>query len=113
MMTQCTCVTCSTTRWRPSASPPARIELPSIRTKRSVTLSLHLVTVLGEAANRVSAPGRARHPGIPWRQIVNMRHRLIHGYDMVDLDVLWKTVEADLPALIDALRSTLDRDNPS
>ena len=32
-----------------------------------------------------------------------MRNRLIHGYDFVDYDILWQTVEEDLPALVAAL----------
>jgi uncharacterized protein with HEPN domain len=64
---------------------------------------LHLVTVLGEATNRLSAPARTKYK-IPWRDIIAMRNRLIHGYDTVDRDLLWKTVETDLPALIETLR---------
>jgi uncharacterized protein with HEPN domain len=43
----------------------------------------------------------------PWLQIVGMRHRLIHGYDAVDLDVLWDTIIDDLPPLIDELEKIL------
>jgi uncharacterized protein with HEPN domain len=56
--------------------------------------------VLGEAAKRLSPELRARHPDIPWRAIAGMRDRLVHGYDDVDLDLVWKTVSEDLPALI-------------
>ncbi|MFP4500358.1 MAG: DUF86 domain-containing protein [Candidatus Hydrogenedentota bacterium] len=38
--------------------------------------------------------------GIPWRDIIGMRNMLIHGYDIVDLDILWHTVDEDRPALI-------------
>jgi uncharacterized protein with HEPN domain len=37
-----------------------------------------------------------------------MRHRLIHEYDTVDLDILWDTVKYDLPPLLDQLRKILD-----
>jgi uncharacterized protein with HEPN domain len=72
---------------------------------------LHLVTVLGEAATRLSPAGRAQYSQIPWRKIVGTRHRLIHGYDAVDFDILWKTVEVDLPVLIQALRSSFGEDD--
>ena len=48
-----------------------------------------LLEIVGEAANRVSEDMQQRHPEVPWRQIVGLRHRLIHGYDAVDLDILW------------------------
>ncbi len=41
---------------------------------------------------------------IPWSQIIGMRNRLIHGYDIIDYDLLWDTVNFDLPPLIRSLR---------
>jgi uncharacterized protein with HEPN domain len=58
------------------------------------------VEIVGEAAARVSEPIRAAHPEIPWREIMGMRHRLVHGYFEVDLDKVWQTVQNDLPPLI-------------
>lgn len=59
-----------------------------------------LIESIGEAAARVSGAGQARWADIPWRAIVGMRNRLIHGYDGVDLNVLWDTVTDDLPPLM-------------
>ncbi len=63
--------------------------------------------VIGEAANRVSPETKKRYEDIPWRAIVGMRNRLIHGYDNVDLDVLWETVVTELPPLIEKLAAIL------
>lgn len=60
----------------------------------------HLVELVGEAASQVHADVQAQYPQILWPDIVGMRNRLIHGYDVVDLDLLWDTVETDLPPLI-------------
>lgn len=65
-----------------------------------------LVEIVGEAASRVTLEDRAERPEIPWRGIIGMRNRLIHGYDAVDLDVLWQVVSEDLPPLIARLRAT-------
>ncbi len=43
------------------------------------------------------------HPAIPWRMIAGMRDKLIHAYDAVDLDEVWKTVSIDIPHLITLL----------
>jgi len=76
---------------------------------RQLMLSLlKLVEIIGEAAYRVSSDVRDAHPDIPWDQIVGTRNRLVHGYDKVDLEVLWRIVCEDLPALIDQLKFTLD-----
>ena len=61
---------------------------------------VRLLEIIGEAATRVSEEGRARNPEIPWPQIIGLRNRLIHGYDSVDMDVLWEILQGDLPALI-------------
>jgi uncharacterized protein with HEPN domain len=77
---------------------------------RDDTLQLALtraVEVIGEAAWRVSETTRNRHAEIPWRDIVGMRNRLIHGYDAVDLNLLWDTLVVDLPPLIEALERIL------
>jgi uncharacterized protein with HEPN domain len=75
---------------------------------RLLNLALvRLLEIIGEAASRVSPEERAHYPGIPWPQIVGMRNRLIHGYDLVDFEILWRTVVEDLPPLIVALESIL------
>jgi uncharacterized protein with HEPN domain len=52
--------------------------------------------VLGEAAGKVSAATRAAHPEISWRDIIGMRHRLIHGYGEVRLDIVWMVINERL-----------------
>jgi uncharacterized protein with HEPN domain len=70
-------------------------------TNRVLSLALvRLLEVLGEAANRVTTATRQENPNIPWSQIVSLRHRLIHGYDTINLDILWKILTDDLPPLI-------------
>jgi uncharacterized protein with HEPN domain len=59
-----------------------------------------LVELIGEAASHVPEERRARHPQIPWAQMIGMRNRLIHGYDFVDTDIVWDTARDDLPALV-------------
>jgi uncharacterized protein with HEPN domain len=66
-----------------------------------------LVEIVGEAASKISPENQAKYPSIPWSQIIGMRNRLIHGYDAVDLDVLWDTIEVDLPPLIAELGKIL------
>jgi len=56
--------------------------------------------VIGEAVKRLSEEFRAQHPEIPWARIAGMRDKLIHQYDAVDLDEVWKTVTKDIAPLI-------------
>jgi uncharacterized protein with HEPN domain len=61
---------------------------------------VHLIQTLGESARRVSDQTKGKHPQIPFRQIVGMRHKVVHDYMDVDLDVVFSVVIEDLPSLI-------------
>ncbi|HBQ28386.1 MAG TPA: hypothetical protein DD719_03045 [Desulfotomaculum sp.] len=64
---------------------------------------LKALETIGEAAARLSEQTRASHPEIPWREIIGMRHRIVHGYFEVDLWKVWDTIHEDLPPLIASL----------
>ena len=68
------------------------------------------VEIVGEAATRISEDVQRSHPDIPWTDIIGMRHRLIHAYFEINLDILWETVVADLPPLIASLENILPID---
>jgi uncharacterized protein with HEPN domain len=73
-------------------------------TDRQMNLALvRLMEVIGEAATRVPEDFRRRYPEVPWRDVADLRNRLIHGYDTVDFDRLWTIIEQDLPPLIEQL----------
>jgi uncharacterized protein with HEPN domain len=77
-------------------------------TDRKLNLSLvRLIEVLGEAAGRVSREFAKTHTQITWGVIVGMRNRLAHGYDDVDLDIVWLVVKVELPPLIEQLAEIL------
>ena len=56
--------------------------------------------IIGEAAGRVSASFQERHPAIPWSRMIGMRNRMIHTYDAVDLDIVWRTARERIPELL-------------
>ncbi len=63
--------------------------------------------VIGEAARRISDGTIQRFPLLPWREMIGMRNVMIHGYDDIDLVVVWKTVTDDIPRLVDSLEEIL------
>ena len=65
------------------------------------------VQTIGEAASKVSAETRAAHPQIEWLDIINMRHRIVHGYGLVDSDRVWNAAVNELQPLIAALEQML------
>lgn len=67
-----------------------------IKTQSSV---LHQLLLIGEAVKRLSESYRNANPDVPWKRIAGMRDVLIHQYDEVDLDEVWKTVSVEMPKL--------------
>lgn len=83
----------------------SRIDLDN---DRMLTLSLvKLIEIIGEAASGITVECRDQYPTIPWLDIIGMRHRLIHAYFDVNLDIVWATVTDDLPRLLVALEEIL------
>lgn len=73
-----------------------------------VRAAKNVVTEIGEATKALSAGTTDAVPDVPWRAIAGMRDRTIHRYPDVDLDVLWDTLEHDLPQLAHQIRRHLD-----
>jgi len=72
---------------------------------------VRLMEIIGEAANRISKEKRSMHPEIPWMQIISLRNRLIHGYDAIDYEILWRILKQDLPELVSSLEKILGLNN--
>ena len=63
--------------------------------------------IIGEAASKVTETCRVENDDIPWKDIVGMRNRLTHGYFDVNLDVVWETIQTDIPDLIKTLEKII------
>ncbi|HEY7246253.1 MAG TPA: HepT-like ribonuclease domain-containing protein, partial [Xanthobacteraceae bacterium] len=72
--------------------------------------AIRSLEVLGEAAGKVSAATQAAHPEIAWREITGMRHRLIHGYGEVRLDIVWMVLQDRLSPLIAMMEQLVTRE---
>ncbi len=68
---------------------------------------LHLIQLLGESASRTSAAFRERNPELPWGQMIGMRNRIVHGYDHVDPDIVWRVATDDVEQLLPSLERLL------
>lgn len=69
------------------------------KTQSAVILQLMLI---GEIAKKLSAETKAAL-ALPWKEIIGFRDRAIHDYYDMDLEIIWSTVQDDVPALKSAL----------
>lgn len=89
----------------------ARRERHDLDVNRMLVLAAtRLLEIVGEAASRLTEDDRLRLSGVPWKEIIGLRNRLIHGYDNIDHDILWATLTEDIPALVEILKRDARRD---
>ncbi len=62
-----------------------------------------MTEIIGEAAYKLTQDFTAAHPGLPWKEIIGMRHILVHGYFKITPEDLWDVIQNDIPAMIPIL----------
>jgi len=67
-----------------------------MKTKDAVVRNLEII---GEAAAQIPPEIRENYSEIPWSQIVGLRNRLVHGYFVVDYEIVWEIITRELPEL--------------
>lgn len=65
--------------------------------------------VIGEAAKNLSEATRSKASEIPWNRVAGMRDRIVHAYFSVDLEIIWKVIEQELPELRKAVEQLAQR----
>ena len=59
------------------------------------------IEIIGEASRNIEKhyPDYAQeHPEVPFSLVYEMRNAVAHGYFKIDYEVVWKTLERDIPA---------------
>lgn len=72
---------------------------------------IYYLQIMGEAANAIPLDIRNRHPEIPWRTKINMRNKLIHNYDGIDLDIVWETATSNIPVLATKIQAIIEEES--
>lgn len=78
--------------------------------ERTHVWMVNRLQIIGEACRKLSDAFRERHPEIPWRAIVGMRHHLVHGYFDIDPDVVWTAISDRVPELKAQIEAALTGD---
>lgn len=68
---------------------------------------LHRIQIIGEIAKRIPAAYKKLYPSVPWRDVAGMRDMIVHGYDGVDLSIVWDVVQRYIPKLKPSIKKML------
>lgn len=63
--------------------------------------------ILGEAANRINKDIQKQYPEIPWKELIGMRNVLIHGYDEIEVGIVWKAYKNEILQIKESLENIL------
>ena len=73
---------------------------------------LHTLTVIGEAASKVSAELKERYAEVPWQRVSGVRHRIVHDYSGLDYELLWQVVTVFAPELAEQVAAIFHAEFP-
>lgn len=64
--------------------------------------------IIGEATKRLPESVRDQYTDVPWKDMAGMRDRIIHGYDSVNLKIVWETVTKRIPEIKPQIQQIVD-----
>ncbi len=66
--------------------------------------------IIGEASSKIHPDLKSKHNYIPWREMSDIRNRIIHNYFGVDYDIVWDSVNTDIPILKDCIEAIIEQE---
>jgi uncharacterized protein with HEPN domain len=75
--------------------------------RKTLNAVVRSIEIIGEAAKNIPVAMREQYSAVPWKRMIGMRNKVIHGYFGVDVKTLWNTVKDDLPPLKNLLQKML------
>lgn len=76
--------------------------------QKTIYAVIRAFEIIGEATKNIPSLVRRGHPEIPWKDMLEMRNKLIHEYFGVNIKVVWKTIKEDIPFLKEKTEKLMD-----
>jgi uncharacterized protein with HEPN domain len=77
------------------------------RLTRAVCRSLEII---GEASNKIHPDFKVKYPLLPWRDMSDIHNKIIHHYSEVDYDIIWDTINTNIPRLKEDIEVVIERE---
>ena len=68
-----------------------------VKDEKTVDSVVRNLEIIGEAANRLPQNFKTQHSEIKWPKIIGLRHRIVHDYFNIDVEIVWQIIQEDLP----------------
>ena len=81
-----------------------------LQDEKTVFAVIRAFEIIGEATKKISDEVRTKYPAVPWREMAGMRDKLVHDYFGINLRVIWKSIEEDLPLLKVTIEQVLEEE---
>ncbi|HWQ76671.1 MAG TPA: DUF86 domain-containing protein [Syntrophomonas sp.] len=78
-----------------------------LKDSKTMSATAFVLGQIGELSARISPETEASYPQIDWKGMRGMRNKIVHGYENVDLTILWDTLKNDLPDLLKQIKTIL------
>src|ERR1700678_1088715 len=77
------------------------------RLSRAICRSLEII---GEASAKIHPDFKTKYPLVPWRDMTDIRNKIIHHYFGIDYDIVWDTVKTNIPILKESIDIILEKE---
>ena len=77
--------------------------------EKTVDSVVRNMEIIGEAANRLPQNFKTQHAEIEWPKIICLRHRIVHDYFNIDVEIVWQIIQEDLPVFKSKLSLARER----
>jgi len=74
------------------------------RDQKTIDAVIRNFEIMGEAAREIAKSPESAAFAVPWRKIIEMRNKISHEYFGIDLEIIWETIQSDLPLVKKELR---------
>ncbi len=66
------------------------------------------IEIIGEASSKIDLSFKEKHQDIPWHRLSGLRNRLIHDYNEIDIELVWQTIQKEVPDLKKKIEKILE-----
>jgi len=76
--------------------------------QKTIDAVVRNLEIIGEAANRLPDDFKEKYFEIEWHKIIGLRHRIVHDYFGIDIEIIWHILQKDLPEFKESLKQIIN-----